>query len=144
MRFLIILLSIFGFAYAQGVLNSQNDKVIILGKDVYYGKFYFFKKQPIKMLSLPGDFVLKIDSSKCPLGFTLGERKYIQGFYDIKLVDVERENNCITYIGNIPERKVIKDMTIGQIILTYCEMDDKLDCDKGVITWQLYYFPQQQ
>ena len=144
MKVLMLILILFGLSYAQGVLLQENDKVIILGKDVYYGKFYYFKKQPIKMLNMPGDFVLKINNSKCPLDFKLAERKYLQGFYDVQLVSVEKENNCITYIGNIPERKVIKDMTIGQIILTYCELDNIFDCDKGVITWQLYYFPQQK
>jgi len=143
-RSLIFLLIFAGFSYAQPFFAGKGERIIILGENVYFGKFFFFKKSPVRMINLPGGFILKVKSDKCPLGFVLAERKYIQGYYDIKLEPVNKEGKCITYVGNIPERKLIKDLTIGQLVLTYCEMDSYLNCDRGEIYWELYYFPSEE
>ncbi|SNZ08481.1 hypothetical protein SAMN06265182_1306 [Persephonella hydrogeniphila] len=143
-RYFIIGLLFVGMSYAQPFFSGKNEKIIIIGENVYFGKFFYFKKNPVKMINLPGGFILKVKSDKCPLGFILAERKYLQGYYDIKLESVDKEGKCITYVGNIPERKLIKDLTIGQIVLTYCEMDSYLNCDRGEIYWELYYFPSEK
>ncbi len=139
-RILGLFLAFLTAAYAQPFFRNS-EKIIILGENVYFGKFFYFEKAPVKMINLPGGFILKVNGKKCPLEFVLAERKYIQGFYDIKLEPIEKDKKCITYVGNIPERKLIKDLTIGQIVLTYCELDNYVNCDKGEIVWELYYFP---
>ena len=141
MKFVVLFFAVmFGFAYSQPFFRGS-ERIIILGENVYFGKFFYFQKNPVKMVNLPGKFILKIKGDKCPLEFVLSERKYLKGYYDIKLEPIEKERKCITYVGNIPERKLIKDLTIGQIVLTYCELDSYLNCDRGEVMWELYYFP---
>ncbi|NPA57752.1 MAG: hypothetical protein GXN94_00505 [Aquificae bacterium] len=139
--YLLVFLLFTAVATAQPFFKNRTERVIIVGENVYFGKFFYFKKAPIKMVSLPGKFILKVNGDKCPLEFILSERKYLKGFYDIKLEPIEKDKKCITYVGNIPERKLIKNLTIGQIVLTYCELDNYFNCDKGEIWWELYYFP---
>ncbi|WP_293442310.1 hypothetical protein [Persephonella sp.] len=143
-RYIFVFLFLLGTVSAQPFVMGSKERIIILNQNMFFGKFFYFKKNPVKMVSLPGDYILKINSKTCPLGFILAERKYIQGYYDINLEPIEKKGKCVIYVGNIPERKLIKDLIIGQLVLTYCELDSYVNCDRGEITWELYYFPSEK